>query len=342
MQVLLQPHEEMGIICVQEILERDLEDRGITYALLMWFPWLVAWWGSHGKRWQGHASAKDLSVTIHILSKRWSRFTGRRVATCSFQHAFWTLEFQPSLAACLMQVLREERARRHPQQNLSMIENVSDAPDTSAEQLQTYSGKRRWSRWAFNLRTLTSEVEIEHPVPEDIDQSEFQMLRVYFNLWVQRQAEGDTTGLALDIPSWSVAFFNTWDWTAEALDAFLEAVRVADRDLVDNTCGTVFEEEDGGTALSAPRTTRLFKYGPCPRCGSARRPWIFRSGRNAGTCAFVCNRLFSKTKSRCFEFQAMTSEEVHSMPRFMRSSHSSLRMRFLRAGRQDWQAPGNI
>ena len=68
MQVLLQPHEEMGIICVQEILERDLEDRGITYALLMWFPWLVAWWGPHGKRWQGHASAKDLSWQSHARS----------------------------------------------------------------------------------------------------------------------------------------------------------------------------------------------------------------------------------------------------------------------------------
>ena len=69
MQVLLQPHAEMGIMCVQEILERDF-DRGITFALLMWFPWLVAWWCPHGKRLQGHASAKDLSVTMHILSKR--------------------------------------------------------------------------------------------------------------------------------------------------------------------------------------------------------------------------------------------------------------------------------
>ena len=138
-----------------------------------------------------------------------SRFTGRHVGTSSFQHAFWTLEFQASLAACLRQVLREDLAHRRSEQHLchdmaqssslppaggsalsenmlgnapssvvtvpsapsqcAMIEHVSDGRNTSAEQPETISGKRRWSPWAMAPRTLTSEVEIEHPVSQDMD-----------------------------------------------------------------------------------------------------------------------------------------------------------------------------
>ncbi len=64
--------------------------------------------------------------------------------------------------------------------------------------------------------------------------------------------------------SWSIAFFITWDWIAEALDACLEAVRLAHRGVVDNTLGALCEEDDVvGTEVSAHPAVRRFKYGPC-------------------------------------------------------------------------------
>lgn len=204
---------------------------------------------------------------------------------------------------------------------------------------------RRWSRFAFDPEHMTSAVEFDFPVPQDVSQAELHMLPMYMTIG---QDHTPGSGLAVDIPEWAQTFLASWNWNWTAVQCFVAAVQAGDADLQEEVVpdappvllqGHATTVSSATSSNSGHRSVRPAKYGRCSACGSCRQPWVFKSGRNAGLAEFVCRRLFASQGARCFQFELMSPEQIQDLPRWYRTSHANLVNRFRRGGRADWQAP---
>ncbi|CAL1137279.1 unnamed protein product [Cladocopium goreaui] len=88
------------------------------------------------------------------------------------------------------------------------------------------------------------------------------------------------------------------------------------------------------------RAPRSFKFGNCPRHGTALRPhiWSARS-KKAGRGALVCSKFWKRdemgNRPACWYFKEVSVAEAQEWPRFYHKQHESLQNRFLRGGRED-------
>ena len=169
-----------------------------------------------------------------------------------------------------------------------------DANPAMASTMSVSARTARWSRFAFDPQLMSSDIELDFPVPQHVSPAELQMLPIYMTLW---QDYSPGSGVALDIPEWAETFLSSWNWTWAAVQCFVAAVSEADADLQDALAPLVpseslderqLGEREDPVAATVLRSSRPAKYGRCECCGSSRQPWVFKSGRNAGMAAFVC------------------------------------------------------
>lgn len=88
------------------------------------------------------------------------------------------------------------------------------------------------------------------------------------------------------------------------------------------------------------RAPRSFKFGNCPRHGTALRPHIWSAGsKKAGRGALVCSKFWKRDETAnrpaCWYFKEVSVAEAQEWPRFYDKQHQSLQNRFLGGGRQD-------
>ena len=177
------------------------------------------------------------------------------------------------------------------------------------------------------------------------------------------RSAGMRDGVANSIPPWCVEFFSSFAWTRARLLAlclslpcplqhgtdpgqlFHPAFVKCDMCMPQNNDELSPSTDEVATgvsvdeqAMSAPSRPKLTKFGRCDQWGSARRPWIYKSGTRAGQAHYVCNRLFAKKGKKCFRSQLMCADDIANMSSHFRREHSSLVQRFKRAGRADVQA----
>ena len=146
------------------------------------------------------------------------------------------------------------------------------------------------------LSRLSSDVEIDVEVPVHVSPGEVQLLPTYFRLLQLHQEDGDSGGLAPDVPEWAMTWIDPNFWTLDGLMAFVSSVSAADRELVDTVCG-VNSPGDTTAAASAvnhapaaerPKVLRPTRWGRCLRCKLSLRPHVFKSGQRSGEAYYVC------------------------------------------------------
>jgi hypothetical protein len=232
---------------------------------------------------------------------------------------------------------------------LSGPEDVAMSPPSVAETSQVQSSeastrtacvakpeKRSWSKHAFSLSRLSSDVEIDVEVPVHVSPGEVQLLPTYFRLLQLHQEDGDSGGLAPDVPEWAMTWIDPNFWTLDGLMAFVSSVSAADRELVDTVCG-VNSPGDTTAAASAvnhapaaerPKVLRPTRWGRCLRCKLSLRPHVFKSGQRSGEAYYVCAGFFQKGSHgqdrRCWWSTPVPENKVSELPRFIRNQVHSL------------------
>ena len=179
-------------------------------------------------------------------------------------------------------------------------------------------------------------MEIDVEVPVHVSPGEVQLLPTYFRLLQLHQEDGDSGGLAPDVPEWAMTWIDPNFWTLDGLMAFVSSVSAADRELVDTVCG-VNSPGDTTAAASAvnhapaaerPKVLRPTRWGRCLRCKLSLRPHVFKSGQRSGEAYYVCAGFFQKGSHgqdrRCWWSTPVPENKVSELPRFIRNQVHSL------------------
>eukprot|EP00435_Cladocopium_sp_Y103_P014181 s54_g3.t1 len=92
----------------------------------------------------------------------------------------------------------------------------SPAPTPRTESLSKPQ-PRPWSKYAFSLSRMSCDVEIDVEVPDHVPRGEVQLLPTYFRLLQLHKEDGDSGGLAADVPQWAMAWIDPNFWTLDGL-----------------------------------------------------------------------------------------------------------------------------
>ena len=124
-----------------------------------------------------------------------------------------------------------------------------DVPDSKDEPKVK---SRRWCRAAFTCDRLSSEVEIDSPVPTHIPAEEVQLLPTYLRLLQVHRDDDAQDGVACDVPTWAKTWINLSFWSMDGMIAFVDAIKQAEKELQPDTGEHTTEDMHAGQDIDTP------------------------------------------------------------------------------------------